>query len=183
QTQTKTILNPSLKTFEQLEQIYGELLECPCSNIAIAHQYFIYFEKVYHPICTSELISPNFYEIFTRFSWISSSLELNAVCTWYFQLLNTFCSLTNSTVINAQRVFDATEWITTITPSRRIFNNRAYTRDQFINTLEILRAITSASQLMSVYQSSYKLTIINRLSLVHFDATLFVGFANNKTTT
>ncbi|CAF4905742.1 unnamed protein product, partial [Rotaria sp. Silwood2] len=123
------------------------------------------------------------YEIFTRFSWISSSLELNAVCTWYFQLLNTFCSLTNSTVINAQRVFDATEWITTITPSRRIFNNRAYTRDQFINTLEILPAITSACQLMSVYQSSYKLTIINRLSLVHFDATLFVGFANNKTTT
>ncbi|CAF4331417.1 unnamed protein product [Rotaria sp. Silwood2] len=192
QTQTKTILNPNLKTFEQLEQIYGELLECPCSNIAIAHQYFIYFEKVYHPICTSELISPNFYEIFTRFSWISSSLELNSVSTWYFQLLNTFCSLSNSTVINAQRVFDATEWITTITPSRRIFNNRAHiivnyyinhTRNQFINTLEILREISSTSQLMSVYQSSYKLTIINRLSLVRFDPTLFLGFANNKTTT
>ena len=191
QPQTETVRNPDMSTFEHLERIYGDSLECPCSTITIPYRDFIRFQTMFHPICTSELTSAEFYKTFVRFSWTLSSLELNSVSTWYFQLLDMFCSLNNATLVNAQEVFDATEWIATAVPSRRLFDSRAsllaryymdHTRAQSIHTLEIFRSVISSSQLMSVYQSSFVITVVSGLPVVRFDPTSFRGFAQNTST-
>lgn len=42
--------NPSLETFETLQEKYAATLKCPCSQIAVEYGSFVQMQPIYHPV-------------------------------------------------------------------------------------------------------------------------------------
>jgi hypothetical protein len=47
-TFSKSVKNPSQVTFEHLHSQYGDILICPCSEIAMDYSEFIDIELIFH---------------------------------------------------------------------------------------------------------------------------------------
>lgn len=57
QTLTKEFNKPSFDTYKQLEQIYGEQLQCLCSSVSLPYKEFVEIKPKFHPICSSVFVS------------------------------------------------------------------------------------------------------------------------------
>ncbi|CAF5099107.1 unnamed protein product, partial [Rotaria sp. Silwood1] len=52
-----TIHNPSLKTYQKLQDKYSTTLNCPCLINTMSYKQFIIAETTMHQICSSDFIS------------------------------------------------------------------------------------------------------------------------------
>ena len=161
QTQTIVVSNPSVETFELLWQSYSDNLNCPCSQISIDYADFITIVPTFHQICSSRFIS---------FAWFNqlaqSNISLNsgsaqfekAFGANYFQILATFCSLTNNTIADVYRLFSANSFINYRALPKTLFTVRTamLTTDfvrsvesEFVRIFALARNTSSANQFAS----------------------------------
>lgn len=54
------VQNPSQSKYESLQAQYANTLVCPCKYSTINYDTFISLEPTYHPICSSDFVSPLF---------------------------------------------------------------------------------------------------------------------------
>jgi hypothetical protein len=64
QTKIKTIYNPSVETYKQLQNDYPTSLTCPCSTSTMPYKKFIIIETVMHQICSSDFVSQEWINAF-----------------------------------------------------------------------------------------------------------------------
>jgi hypothetical protein len=57
QTKVVTINNPSLETYEELENKYSTFVNCPCSTNTMSYKNFILPETSMHEICSSDFVN------------------------------------------------------------------------------------------------------------------------------
>jgi hypothetical protein len=98
-----TIQNPSGDDFNQLYEHYRSTLHCPCSLITIPYGSFISISPVFHPVCTSWLVSEEWFRYLTfikrLFAYLGDDFRKSAPS--FFIALGSLCKLANRTIANA----------------------------------------------------------------------------------
>jgi hypothetical protein len=159
-TFSKSVKNPSQVTFERLHSQYGDILICPCSEIAMDYSEFIDIELTFHRICSSDFIKQAWFNsIFTTENFTYSDFRLTALA--HFQLLESLCQLANATLVNARSSFLTEKFVSTKVISSNSFLQQIQafqlnTQSSFIRLLQLIRDTTSGNALMTVYTSSWR---------------------------
>lgn len=63
QTFTETVINPSESIYFQLESSYSSSLRCQCSQMLINYEIFLNIRPIFHPICSSDLVSSSWIDL------------------------------------------------------------------------------------------------------------------------
>jgi hypothetical protein len=172
-TKTETVSFPSQSTYESLQSLYSDTLQCPCSNISMSYKNVtIYLNATFHPICLSDFVSEQWLTYFNYYgadgAWW---LQLHDFRKWgilFFQLLQSFCSLANSTVYNATEQFQLSSFITSVAiPSTQfqaqvnevigLFQKSISTL--FARPLQIFRASNQGNALLSLMGTNWALAL------------------------
>ena len=124
QTHSITISSPKQSTFEFLHSRYASTLSCPCSQVAILYPKFLSIKPTrYHQVCYSYFVSPQF----IRLLWgLTSAYEYTwnidmKILSTEFRLLQSLCSLTNSTIRRNMDIFSSQELISVETLTQQSF--------------------------------------------------------------
>ena len=119
-----TISSPKQSTFEFLHSRYASTLSCPCSQIATLYPKFLSVKPTrYHQVCYSYFVSPQFIGLLWGlektydYTW---NIDLKILST-EFRLLQSLCSLTNSTIRQNMDIF----------PSKELISVEALTQQSF----------------------------------------------------
>ena len=101
QIMTKEFNKPSLETYKQLIQIYGDQLKCSCSSISSTYGQFIEIEPIFHEICSSSFVSDKFVNsfevnIFTK-AWFGKKDYRNLMLP-HLQYLRGLCEISNQSI-------------------------------------------------------------------------------------
>lgn len=166
---------PSLKTYQHLVYEYRDvILQCPCSQISIPYKSFINLSVInYHQICSSTFVKDEWIVGYypSRLVFQDSYIDFANMIPAYLQLLSYFCRVTNETVNNAFSNFYANNLIQSyLNPSVIDFNQQIQSvirqfqsniPNSFLSVLELMRDITSANTIMSVYRNNWKFINMN----------------------
>jgi hypothetical protein len=132
---SKTVANPPLAIFEDLEKKYPRSLQCPCSQIAIPHGSFTSIFPQFHPVCTSWLTSDQWINAMINaalFNPNSIYPDIFPAGPKFFISLQTFCVLMRTIVSDASFIFNQSSVITDQVLSYTEFMARAQqTLNQF----------------------------------------------------
>jgi hypothetical protein len=100
--ETKTVDHPSDEEFLRLWSAYPNTLLCPCSDGVIPYESFVSISPVYHPLCSSFLVSREWMNAITAVNKRDlPEDDLRYSASMIFNTLSTLCSLANTTVYNA----------------------------------------------------------------------------------
>ena len=101
--QSMTVRNPSRDDFNRLYEQYRSKLHCPCSQLTIPYGSFLSISPVFHPACTSWLVSEEWFQylimIRRQHHYLRDDFRLNAPS--FFITLGSLCKLADRTIVNA----------------------------------------------------------------------------------
>jgi hypothetical protein len=162
-TKTKIIKSTTSSFFYNLNN--EKIISCPCSTAAMSYSKVLSITPQYHPICSSELVSPSYWsQLFEKGDNVS--LILSA----HYQLLASTCRLTQRLIENAQDISSTHQLISPETMSRSSFENKIETfvstfLDQILadyhRTLTFIIGSFEVNQLLNVFTSNWKADFTN----------------------
>jgi hypothetical protein len=165
---TVQITKPSLSIYQNTSANFPDTFQCSCSKIAFKHRSFLTIKPRFHQLCSSEFMSNNWIayvygagNLSTRFNRTIFEAQVNG----QFQLLVSLCELSQKTVRDGLLQLGATDYIDAQLTSSILLDKRINTTisefqlrtsKSFLGTLDLIREMTGANMLMSVYGSSWK---------------------------
>ena len=177
QSQVITIEKPSLTTYQQLYDAYGDALQCPCSQQSVSYGIFLNVTFDLHQLCSSDLVSStwlNYLESFDPINlpeWAaySATRDFRTIGNSYFQILATACTLAKNNIEDAQNSFANTRLVSDRVLARHLFIQQinAIIQSYINSTLNDFRQTVDWIILAS--SSNYFLTGANTNSYITFD--------------
>jgi len=179
----KTVLSPSLSTYQQLQTIPD--LQCSCSRLSIPYSSFFSFVRpTLHEVCSSDFITQNWISfmftpnidqylsdsiVYNKTPYFRlprySSADFRSAATFQFQLLADFCQLMNSTISNSIQQLETQYFINNFLLSETNFNNQINSLfDQlkqtiatsFTTDLRLIRSYIHTNTLVSMTSSNWQ---------------------------
>ena len=169
QTKSETILTPSRSTYEGLANRFPDTLQCLCSNISLPYQTFIvHLSTSFHPVCSSVFITEGWINYFFAYA-LNPTIRFppEDFRQWgihFFRLLQSYCSLSQSSVASAIQQFQLGPFISSeVVPSTSFHTQIDQTLELFqISTsvfftrlLKVLRASAQGNALISVGENNW----------------------------
>ncbi|CAF3157153.1 unnamed protein product [Rotaria sp. Silwood2] len=176
-----TVNSPSPKDFEYLWELHPDTLQCLCSQIAVSYSDFIVINSTFHQLCSSRIISPDWYNLLTLINltaWMDARQFERGIGDLYFQILDMFCSLAENTFVNAYQLFSAKTFINTILIPETLFSKQVSTlidtfittvRSEFIRILAFVCETIQESQLANRTMSNYVLMLDDNSQVMMYD--------------
>jgi hypothetical protein len=166
-TTTVEIMKPSLSMYKDLVAQSYDSLECPCAQISIKYESFLNIQPRFHEVCSSDFISDQW--ITYVYGTIPPVKQFSPTDFLYsasgqFQLLASFCQLSQETINNSLSQLGVSDFINTELLSSSLFDDRIQTTinqfqltmpNLFVNTLSLIRETTGANMLMTVLSTSW----------------------------
>ncbi|CAF0812814.1 unnamed protein product [Adineta steineri] len=176
QNVTYTIIknNPTIIEFNKLHQEYPNTIQCPCQSYSITYEEFITFQPRLHSICSSTFVDvTSQWQIIDYPQTMSSGYydeptystrkdDFRQIGSPFFQLLNSFCSLSSKTMTAELTTFYSSRFITLNLIAFEQFQTQINqlvdqfiknTARSFINSLFFAENMTAANMLVSAFQS------------------------------
>jgi hypothetical protein len=167
---TVNVALSSLTQYQQLEMKYGNLLVCPCNRISIKYEQFVQLQPFYHEVCSSDFVSQSWIE----YLYIASSendRSFRSSASSQFQALASICQLSEENINANLFQFYATKLI-----SEQVISNQSFDKqvDSILNlfqksmprsfkrTLDMVRGMIQGNLFLSVTQTNWKFTILQR---------------------
>jgi hypothetical protein len=182
-TETVIIDQPTPISFAKLYEQYQETLDCPCSNISLNYENFISFNPIYHQICQSDFIKPDWYKYFGYAedivipnlliggtnnvfrTMIDDYRQTGGVA---FQYLSNLCQITSQLVQEKLKIFNLTKFLSLNVVSPQLFETqttnfirsfKTETVNSFRRSHDLIRNLTQANQLLSLWLTNAILTL------------------------
>ena len=102
---TITSLNPSLITYNDLQELYSQTLRCPCSTTTIQYEAFISLSPILHQVCSSGFVKDPWLSTMTSIATFRMSIDWRNRAFSQFQLLSDLCQLSKKTTNDAVQRF------------------------------------------------------------------------------
>ncbi|CAF4115857.1 unnamed protein product, partial [Adineta steineri] len=97
-----TISNVTPSVFDQLHHEHGETLSCPCSTITIPYSTFATNMVLFHPVCSSVIVSREWIEgFYLPVANLYLLVDFRTTAFSQFELLAALCSISNDIVSKA----------------------------------------------------------------------------------
>jgi hypothetical protein len=117
------IRNPTLSQYLVLETLDADSLVCPCANISVSRQEFISLEPIYHLVCSSFYVSPDWIDyldlMLTNQALTDFPYRVNLAPS--FRLLKTLCDHAQETVNSTLKLFLETDFVSSLVVEQNIF--------------------------------------------------------------
>jgi hypothetical protein len=168
QTYVETINDPTPAKFSDLHSLYPLSLQCPCSSISIPYDVFLIIEPHYHQMCSSVLVSLNWFLALRRAFGLQfhsgDPNEYTRNAASQFPLLKKLCIEAKDTITNSLEQFLNQTLITTQVIPKEIFESQAtafivewkkLTTSTFNRTLQLIRAAYSGNHLTASYFNAF----------------------------
>ena len=116
QSKSETVPRPSQATYEHLQSLDIDLLQCPCSSISMPYiDFIIHLNASIHPVCSSDFVS----EVWRNFInqchagsvWWLHTADFRKWGIVLFNLLQSLCSLSNTTLVDAIKQVQTSSFI------------------------------------------------------------------------
>ncbi|CAF1040155.1 unnamed protein product [Adineta ricciae] len=98
---TRSVVNPSIDMYNNLQVLHSKTLRCSCINTTIPYEDFISLSPTLHQICSSEFIDPQWISLWEEFSSLWIPVDWRHRAHGYLRLLSNLCQLANRTRENA----------------------------------------------------------------------------------
>ena len=151
---TRTILNPSLTTYNDYDLKYGNNLRCPCSQTIISYNSLISIHPTIHPICSSDFISDRWLKI-VKNVYDHTPQDWRNIAYAQFHLLARLCQLANNTINDAIEEFLIGSLVVSNVISLKEFNKQINqtlngffdsTLNSFVSLIELVHLLTQIDQ-------------------------------------
>ncbi|CAF1463352.1 unnamed protein product [Adineta steineri] len=164
QSQMITVSKVTPLTFNQLYADHGDTLSCPCTTNAILFKDFVSNSIIFHPICSSIFVSHQWIQaLYNPNASTYSPSDFRTTAMSQFEILASFCSLSQDTVFENQIDIGNNEYITiSLLPEVQVQTEVNGTVDFLKNSaaagiisfLNYLRIITRANYLISALNTN-----------------------------
>ncbi|CAF4078004.1 unnamed protein product [Adineta steineri] len=164
---TIEIEKPSLSTFTDLETRFYDSLQCSCSQISIKYESFLNVTSRFHSLCSSDFVSNRWIEyLYGDIPPIDlySPNDFLYSAEGQFQILASFCQLSQKIVADALMQLGVSDFINTQLLSSSSLNDRIQatinefqlTMPQlFVASLSLIRETMGANMLMSILSTNW----------------------------
>lgn len=179
ETHAVTSENLSIDRFNRLHEKYPNTLQCPCQSLSIEYQNFISFQPRLHSLCSSQFInvsSPwttidyprSMYTEKGRPLFRTKVDDFRQIASPFFQILTSFCTLSNQKINTELVKFNSTAFITPnlVTSDQfqiqmnQIINQFIHsTAQSFWSSLLLSNNMTHANMLISALATDSTLTL------------------------
>ena len=170
QSKNQMVERPSQLTYEYLQSLDTDILQCPCSTISMPYASFmVHLNASVHPVCSSDFISPVWQTFINQYGKGSSLwLQLFDFRKWgilLFNLLGSLCSLSNETLadaINQVRTssFVSSEALTTnqfqVQVNEALQSLQKSVSTLFARSLQLFRDSNQGNALISILNNNWK---------------------------
>lgn len=119
---TKSISNPSLSTYKNLQENHVNTLTCPCSTLTIPYDEFMAFSPVLHQICSSDLIKDKWISTLQQCATEFLATDWRNRAYKQFRLISRLCRLANQTITTAVNEFLSQSFVVLNAPTEEDFN-------------------------------------------------------------
>ncbi|CAF3651242.1 unnamed protein product [Adineta steineri] len=173
---THTIIknNPTIIEFNKLYQEYPNTIQCPCQTYSITYEQIITFQPHLHSVCSSTFVNENSEwpiidypptmpkNIYGQLDYSARKDDFRQIGSPFFQLLNSFCKLSNKTMNAELTTFNSSRFITLNLVAFEQFETQINqiidqfiknTARSFINSLFFVENMTAANMFFSSFQS------------------------------
>ena len=171
QSKRKRSLVLSQSTFEYLQSLDTDILQCPCSSISMLYADFVvHLNASFHPVCASDFVSDVWHDFINQYEGGSAVwVQLVDFRKWgilLFNLLRSLCFLSNTTVVNAIYQVQTSSFISSEVLTVSQFHtqvNEAFQALQksvstlFARSLQLFRASEQGNSLISLLNSNWKM--------------------------
>ena len=165
--QTKIIIvqQPSLATFEKLQQRYSNTLKCPCKRISIPYGSFLRIVPSFHQVCTSTFVSQSWLDfVFDIDLSMIDHLDVRKTHSGMWQMIAALCQSASDFVADSLKDLLKMSSINSIAASESEFVTRSQTAlaemhrrtiDSFNTSLFILEGYMEADSYMTGLLTNY----------------------------
>ena len=183
QLNTYKVQKPSEYTYRKLLERYSETVQCPCQTVSMAYAKFVSITWSYHQICSSQFISTGFSNqfAFTKNNTPLYRGDFMLMSQSYFQLMQTFCSISFLVILQQHREYRATLFVNAYLLSPNRFTTQIeQSVNSFIGTttrafavgLEKLIILTTSNQLLSASYIGFDVQVTD---VVRIQPSSFLG--------
>jgi len=174
-TQTRTVKQPTVSVYMELQKQYSQTLICPCTQIGINYEQFISFHPAFHQICSSDFITTQWVKLFAYpHDSLIYTLDLRSIAPSYYLTLSAFCNLSVETINNALFVFNSTKYVTKNVQQTDLFQSQTEqitnlfkqtTINFYLQALSMDREMFSGNALFSGLLTNYGYGTVDNNSL------------------
>jgi len=168
-TINKSILLNSQNQYEKLQILYPNALHCPCNQISMEYEQFIQINLTYHQICLSDFVKQEWINYLYEF-WYVNQMNFRSTATSQFLSLSSLCQLTRQIIETNINSFYTNKYLTSelisfdhfeIQMNSTIDLLKKTMPRTFKRTLDTIRGLIQGNSLLTGYQTSWKLSMID----------------------
>ena len=165
---TITQKSPSQEQFEDMQQLHGNDLRCPCSNVTIPHHSFLQITPSYHQLCSSAFVQPSWYQSLYYGLGYTMVIDFPPISSAYFRALSFFCSSASETFSAAYAGFLSSSFVHPQPLPRLAFTQQTNaliqtflntTRDEFLYTISLANDLLRVDQYVSGLETNTYLRV------------------------
>ena len=133
-----TTLQPPEQHFHLLDAHYSDTLRCPCSRVSLQYSEFVQSQVTFHEVCGSPFITQQWIDaIYAANVSFVSPTDIRTTSSAFWQLIRSFCSLSNNIVIDVEDDINAALLLTPTVQSPHLIETKVETSRKFCFTSAI----------------------------------------------
>jgi hypothetical protein len=163
ETKLIKIKNPSIDIINNLHKKNVSSLSCPCSKVAIHYSKFLSVKYKFHPICSSEFVSPLFL--------LNLNDNISDQLIAHYRILSSLCNISNEYLQNADKSFANRELITVEPLTESSFNIEIKSlisnflrqiRSDYRRRFSFIINSFSVNQLLNLFRNNWRIDFTNK---------------------
>ena len=159
--QRQTVFNPTEWTYTALLQTHQASLTCPCAQVSIPNDQFIFLEPVYHHICSSSFVSAewlNYSSALVKQFGFSDGIPFDIGVPFQFTAI--LCDYSKESIKEALKLFFRNQLVTFQVNSPSLFSLQIQatidtwisdTINQFQLQIDLIRAISEGNKYLNSF--------------------------------
>ena len=166
-TKKVTVNEPTFEKYAELYDRYSQILSCPCSKISINYGNVLEIHYSFHQVCTSSFIDDDWIDSLTidYENTVLKIIDFRWTAKQFFQILRSFCKLTNNTISYSLNQFYTKQFVTVSAVPFQVFQSQSRsavdqfilsTTNSFLISLNKIRTTTHVNSLFSAHMTNYE---------------------------
>ncbi|CAF1383603.1 unnamed protein product [Adineta steineri] len=185
--ENKTVILPSQFIYENLQNKYGNSLQCSYTRISIPYGNFVQTSPLFHQVCSSDFISQQWINfIFQTYSTFIWPIDVRTSLSAMWQLIRTFCQSSINITTDALNQFDNSLLINTMLLTEELLEAKVQAALSLLHQtasstltqpMTIVHKVTQANQLVTGLLTNY-VAVTDNFGLAQHIPTYDIGYMN-----
>ena len=164
---------PSSKKFAHLIGKYPSTLHCPCSQMSIAYETFVFARVEFHQVCSSQFIQQSWIDVvFAEQNRSATSIDDHRrMLSFFWQVIADYCDISKSVWVNTLTAFGGSHMLSSEAVAENVVRSQAeaslddqkqLAQTAFARNSLLIRRIVSGNRITSGMGTNFYRKYLNR---------------------